>query len=82
MDHREVIAQKLREAENEPRAFQHMLEDPSNQHQSAWILGQIRDIKRNILEFMREDRRIMEQENSNMEIAIAKLESGEKLKKN
>ena len=81
MDRREVIAQKLREAENELRAFQHMLEDPSNQHQRAWILGQIRDIK-NILEFMREDRRIMEQENSNMEIAIAKLESGGKLKKN
>ena len=58
-----------------------MLEDLSNQHQRAWILGQIRDIK-NILEFMREDRRIMEQENSNMEIAIAKLESGGKLKKN
>ena len=81
MDRREVIAQKLREAENELRAFQHMLEDPSNQHQRAWILGQIRNIK-NILEFMREDRRIMEQENSNMEIAIAKLESGGKLKKN
>ena len=81
MDRREVIAQKLREAENELRAFQHMLEDLSNQHQRAWILGQIRDIK-NILEFMREDRRIMEQENSNMEIAIAKLESGGKLKKN